>query len=199
MRVTKFGVLLLEWAPPPPRTQFDCEILRFFGTAQNHVGSNVVEMLKFLQFCPLSTIPGSKNFWSRNCAQFPKKVELCSIPVPWAQGILVSTGNRAQFQVELWMGIELKGRNCGWELSSRDGIAEIYGSSQLEYLWQSQRFIVKREEITWSQGMGIELNSPVETHMELWNYGIVEMGIELNSLSSEHNSLSLELNSQWKR
>ena len=118
MRVTK--VLLLEWAPPPPRTQFDCEILRFFGTAQNHVGSNVVEMLKFLQFCPLSTIPGSKNFWSRNCAQFPKKVELCSIPVPWAQGILVSTGNRAQFQVELWMGIELKGRNCGWELSSRD-------------------------------------------------------------------------------
>ena len=126
-------------------------------------------IVEFLQFCPLSTIPGSKNFWSRNCAQFPKKVELCSIPVPWAQGILVSTGNRAQFQVELWMGIELKGRNCGWELSSRDGIAEIYGTFQLMYLWQSQRFIVKREEITWSQGMGIELNSPVETKLYISN------------------------------
>ena len=72
--------------------------------------------------------------------------ELCSIPKK--SGIVLNsrplssrdfgfhcTGNRAQFQVELWMGIELKGRNCGWELSSRDRIAEIYGSSQLEYLW----------------------------------------------------------------
>ena len=136
---------------------------------------NIIELLKFLQFCPLSTRipPGSKSFWSRNCAQFPKKVELCSIPWNWAQGILVSTGNRAQFQVELWMGIELKGRNCGWELSSRDGIAEIYGSSQLEYLWQSQRFIVKIEEITWLQGTGIKLNSPVEAKLKVdrWKFG----------------------------
>ena len=160
MRVKKLECCSSNERPPPLLV-----ISRFYGTAQNHVGSNVVELLRFLQFCPLSSIPGSKSFWSWNWAQFPKKVELCSIPWNWAQGILVSTGNRAQFQVELWMGIELKGRNCGWELSSRDGIAETYGTSQIVYLWQSQRFIAKREEVTWRQGTGIELNSPVETKL----------------------------------
>ena len=115
----------------------------FFNSNQEHNSR-----IKIILITELCSIPPKK--W--NCAQFPG-IELKGFWFP--------------------LGTEHNSRwNCGWELSSRDGIVvgnwaqgKIYGTSQLVYLWQSQRFIVKREEITWSQGTGIVLNSPVETKL----------------------------------